>query len=85
VRTPCGRFRFRRDNPGIALEDEALPAGSDAARQFFLTALEGKADDFDVLGIDAIWTPEFARAGWIADLSGAFPPERLRRRGCAAT
>jgi multiple sugar transport system substrate-binding protein len=71
--------RFRRDNPGIALEDEALPGGSDAARQFFLTALEGKADDFDVLGIDVIWTPEFARAGWIADLSVAFPPERLRR------
>jgi multiple sugar transport system substrate-binding protein len=71
--------RFRRDNPGIALEDEALPGGSDAARQFYLTSLEGKADDFDVLGIDVIWTPEFARAGWIADLSAAFPPEKLRR------
>lgn len=71
--------RFRRENPGIALEDEALPGGSDAARQFFLTALEGKADDFDVIGIDVIWTPEFARAGWIADLSAAFPPEKLRR------
>src|SRR5262249_45943122 len=58
---------------------EALPNASDVAHQFFLTSLEGEAQDFDVLVADIIWTQEFARAGWIADLSNAFPGEAIRR------
>ncbi|HZI13134.1 MAG TPA: ABC transporter substrate-binding protein [Myxococcus sp.] len=70
--------RFERENPGVELVTEALPNSSDLAHQFFLTSLEGGADDFDVLVADVVWVPEFARAGWIADLSEHFPPERLR-------
>jgi len=70
--------RFERENPGVELVTEALPNSSDLAHQFFLTSLEGGADDFDVLVADVVWVPEFARAGWIADLSEPFPPERLR-------
>jgi multiple sugar transport system substrate-binding protein len=69
---------FRRDNPGISLRTETLPNGSDIAREMFVTSLEGGSSDFDVFPIDVVWAPEFARAGWLADLSGAFPPERLR-------
>src|SRR5437763_7296883 len=69
---------FRRENPGLTLRTETLPNGSDIAREMFVTALEGGADDFDVFPIDVIWAPEFARAGWLADLSDAFPPRRLR-------
>ncbi|MGZ3459216.1 MAG: extracellular solute-binding protein, partial [Archangium sp.] len=69
---------FERKNPDISLTTEALPNASDVAHQFFLTALEGGAEDFDVLVVDVVWVPEFARAGWIADLSDAFPPERMR-------
>src|SRR5205814_9096293 len=57
---------------------ESLPNASDVAREMFLTALEGAADDFDVFAIDVVWAPEFARAGWLADLSASFPPARLR-------
>src|SRR5919202_4188866 len=70
--------RFRRDNPDVALRTQTLPNASDIAREMFLTALEGGAADFDVFAIDVVWAPEFARAGWLADLSDAFPPERLR-------
>ncbi|AKJ08445.1 carbohydrate ABC transporter substrate-binding protein (CUT1 family) [Archangium gephyra] len=70
---------FERKNPDVALTTEALPNSSDVAHQFFLTSLEGGADDFDVLVVDVVWVPEFARAGWIADISKAFPPEVLRR------
>ena len=76
---------FRRDNPGVALEEEALPGGSDLAHQFFLTALDAGADDFDVLAIDVVWVPEFARAGFLADLSASFPPETLRKEYLPAT
>lgn len=70
--------RFERENPGVTLVTEALPNSSDLAHQFFLTALGGGAGDFDVLIADVVWVPEFARAGWIADVSEAFPPERVR-------
>jgi multiple sugar transport system substrate-binding protein len=69
--------RFRRENPGIRLRAETLPNGSDIAREMFVTALEGGSDDFDVFPIDVVWAPEFARAGWVADLSETFPAARL--------
>jgi trehalose/maltose transport system substrate-binding protein len=69
---------FERANPDVQVVAEPMPNASDLAHQLFVTALEGGAADFDVMVIDVIWTAEFARAGWIADLSMAFPPERLR-------
>jgi trehalose/maltose transport system substrate-binding protein len=69
---------FEKENPGVDLVAHPLPAGSDLAHQLLLTALEGKAADLDVFVVDVIWVPEFARAGWLADLSARFPPDRLR-------
>jgi len=71
--------RFRRENPDIQLRTETLPNASDVAREMFLTALEGGADDFDVFAIDVVWAPQFARAGWLADLTAAFPAEQLAK------
>ncbi|HEX9288343.1 MAG TPA: ABC transporter substrate-binding protein [Anaeromyxobacteraceae bacterium] len=70
--------RFQQANPDVELVAEPMPNASDLAHQLFVTALEGGAADLDVLVVDVIWVAEFARAGWIADLSGAFPPARLR-------
>jgi multiple sugar transport system substrate-binding protein len=70
---------FRQRNPGLQLDAEALPGGSDLARQFFLTSLNAGAAEPDVLALDVVWVPEFARAGWIADLSSSFPPSMIRR------
>lgn len=70
---------FRRDNPEVTVVTELLPNSSDVTHQYFLTALEGGATDFDVLVADVVWVPELARAGWIADLSTEFPPDELRR------
>jgi trehalose/maltose transport system substrate-binding protein len=70
---------FAKTHPEVDVVSEALPNASDVAHQYFLTALEGGAGHFDVFVVDLIWTPEFARAGWIADLSPAFPSEVIRR------
>jgi len=69
---------FERAHPNIEVATEVLPNDTDAAHQYFLTALEGGAN-FDVFVVDVIWVQEFARAGWIADLSDAFPSELIRR------
>lgn len=70
---------FEKKNPDVELAAELLPAAPSAVHQYYVTALEGRARDFDVLVIDVIWVAELARAGWIADLSGAFPGAAVRR------
>jgi len=69
----------------VLVRTETLPNASDVAREMFLTALEGGADDFDVLRDRRGWAPEFARAGWLADLSAAFPPAKLREEYLGST
>jgi multiple sugar transport system substrate-binding protein len=61
--------RFEAVNPGIRVRDETLPSSSDEQHQFYVINLEGKGADFDVLSLDVVWVPEFARAGWLRDLS----------------
>jgi multiple sugar transport system substrate-binding protein len=70
---------FEREHPEVEVDTELLPNASDVAHQYFLTALEGGSRDFDLLVVDTVWVHEFARAGWIADVSEAFPPEALKR------
>ncbi len=66
---------FEAQNPGISVRDEVLPASTDEQHQFYVVNLEGKSSDFDVLSMDVIWVPEFARAGWLADLSSLIDPD----------
>jgi multiple sugar transport system substrate-binding protein len=70
---------FERANPEVEVVTELIPNASDLAHQYYVTALEGGAQDIDVMVIDVIWAPEFARAGWLADLTTWFPPEDLRK------
>jgi multiple sugar transport system substrate-binding protein len=60
---------FEAKNPGIKIHDETLPASTDEQHQFYSINLEGRSADFDVLSMDVIWVPEFARAGWLLDVS----------------
>jgi multiple sugar transport system substrate-binding protein len=61
--------RFQTEHPGIKVKDETLPSSTDEQHQFYVINLEGQSTDFDVLSMDVIWVPEFARAGWLKDLS----------------
>jgi len=67
---------FERENPGIDVVEEILPTSTDQQHQFYVTALEGRSSAFDVFALDVIWVQEFARAGWLLDLT-----PRLGRRG----
>lgn len=68
---------FERET-GIRVITETLPNASDVVHQYYVTSLGGAAS-FDVLVADVVWVAEFARAGWIADLSPVFPPGELSR------
>ncbi len=70
--------RFELKNPGIKVKDETLPASTDEQHQFYVINLEGKSSDFDVLSMDVIWVQEFARAGWLRELSHLLPEEERK-------
>jgi multiple sugar transport system substrate-binding protein len=70
--------RFEEENPGIRVEDETLPSSTDEQHQFYVINLEGKSADFDVIGLDVIWVQEFARAGWLRDISDLIPEKERK-------
>jgi multiple sugar transport system substrate-binding protein len=61
--------QFRAAHPGVELREEILPSSSDQQHLFYVTNLEAGSSDFDVFALDVIWIPEFARAGWLQDLT----------------
>lgn len=66
---------FEQAHPGIRVQSETLPASSDEQRQFYAINLQAKSADFDVFALDVIWVAEFARAGWLRDLTDLLPGE----------
>jgi multiple sugar transport system substrate-binding protein len=55
-----------------------LPEAADAQRSQFVTNLQAKSDRYDVMGIDVIWTAEFAKSGWLMELNEAdFPVNQM--------
>jgi multiple sugar transport system substrate-binding protein len=69
---------FEREHPGLTVEQHPLPWTADVQHQFYAINLEGRSPGFDVLMLDVIWVPEFARAGWIVDLTDRWPPAERR-------
>jgi len=65
--------RFEAEHPGVQVRSEALTWSSDEQHQFYVINLEGGSPPFDVMMLDVIWVPEFARAGWILDLTSRVP------------
>jgi multiple sugar transport system substrate-binding protein len=46
-----------------------LPESADQQRNQLITRAQSKSAECDVIGIDVIWTAEFANEGWVKDLS----------------
>ncbi len=73
---------FEARHPGVRVKTEALGSSSDEQHQFFVINLEGssgrgRGPGFDVMMLDVIWVPEFARAGWLLDLTPSLAPGEL--------
>lgn len=53
------------------IEYRTLPSDADGQRQQLVRRLAAQDTSMDILGIDVIWTAEFAEAGWIREWTGA--------------
>jgi multiple sugar transport system substrate-binding protein len=60
--------RFMDANPGIRVVQRVTPDAATQRHQLYVQWLNARASDPDILQLDAIWTPEFAAAGWILPL-----------------
>ena len=60
---------FEKRHAGVRVQAESLSWNSDDQHQFFVINLEGRGAAFDVMMLDVVWVAEFARAGWLLDLS----------------
>ncbi len=51
------------------LQAESLPTNPDSQREQLVRRLAAKDDAIDLIGMDVVWTGEFAQAGWISPFS----------------
>jgi multiple sugar transport system substrate-binding protein len=65
---------FARAHPSIKVALRATPDAADQRHQLYVQWLNARVSDPDVLQLDVVWTPEFAAAGWIANLEPFSPP-----------
>jgi multiple sugar transport system substrate-binding protein len=65
--------RFMETHPGIRVVQRPTPDAADQRHQLYVQWLNAGASQPDILQLDAIWTPEFAAAGWILDLERFHP------------
>jgi multiple sugar transport system substrate-binding protein len=54
-----------------------LANSADASRELLVRRLAAHDGDIDMIQMDTIWTPEFAAAGWLKELTGAQKQDAL--------
>jgi multiple sugar transport system substrate-binding protein len=61
--------KFNKQNPKLQAKLLELPENADIQREQQIQRLRAESDECDVLGMDVIWTAEYAAAGWLYDLT----------------
>src|SRR5918994_7431986 len=60
---------FNKANPNANVKLLELPEDAVEQRRLQIQRLQAKSSECDVLGMDVIWTAEYAAQGWLKDLS----------------
>ena len=62
---------FNKQNPDANVKLLELPESADEQRRLQIQRLRAESSECDVLGIDVIWTAEYAAQGWLLDVTDA--------------
>jgi multiple sugar transport system substrate-binding protein len=60
---------FNQQNPKLEADLLELPESADIQREQQIQRLRAESSECDVLGMDVIWTAEYAASGWLYDLT----------------
>lgn len=63
--------QFNQQNPKLEAKLLELPENADIQREQQIQRLRAESSECDVLGMDVIWTAEYAASGWLYDLTPA--------------
>ncbi len=67
---------FKKENPNVTVKLVELPESADEQRTQLVQRLRAESDECDVLGMDVIWTAEFAAQNWLQDTSQIIEPRQ---------
>jgi multiple sugar transport system substrate-binding protein len=62
---------YNQSHPKVHVTLLELPTSADQQRTQLTQRLQAKSSECDVLGMDVIWTAEFASQGWLKDVTPA--------------
>ncbi|MGD1902842.1 MAG: ABC transporter substrate-binding protein [Geitlerinemataceae cyanobacterium] len=68
---------FERENPDIRLNVVAGPNASNLVEDLYTSSFLLGSSPYDLAYMDIVWTPKFAAAGWLEDLSDRAAPAML--------
>ncbi|MBD2020145.1 ABC transporter substrate-binding protein [Leptolyngbya sp. FACHB-36] len=68
---------FEQQNPGIRVEILEGPNAANAVEDLYSSAFLLGNSPYDLINMDVVWTPKFAAAGWLMDLTGQVPQQEL--------
>ncbi|MFD2355157.1 extracellular solute-binding protein [Nonomuraea ferruginea] len=70
--------RWNQAHPAEKVTLIELPEAADEQRAQMVANLQARSTRYDVLGLDVVWTAEFAENGWIIPLErGSFPLDKF--------
>jgi multiple sugar transport system substrate-binding protein len=61
----------QQSNGAYTIALNTLPSDADGQRQQLVRRLAAKDSSIDLIGMDVVWTAEFAQAGWVKPWTGA--------------
>jgi multiple sugar transport system substrate-binding protein len=67
---------FKKENPNVNVTLVELPESADEQRTQLVQRLDAESDECDVLGMDVIWTAEFAAQDWLQETTDIIEPRR---------
>lgn len=68
---------FEKANPHIKLQIVEGPNSVDMVENMYTTSFILGESPYDLINMDVVWTPKFASAGWLMDLTDEFPASEL--------
>jgi multiple sugar transport system substrate-binding protein len=66
-----------QSNGQYVIKQTPVANSADASRELIVRRLAAGDENIDIVNMDTIWTPEFAEAGWLRQLTGAEEQDAL--------
>ncbi|MBW4471647.1 MAG: ABC transporter substrate-binding protein [Stenomitos rutilans HA7619-LM2] len=68
---------FEAQNPGIRIQLDEGPNSANTNEDLYTTSFLLGNSPYDLINMDVVWTPKFAAAGWLLDLTDQVSPQDL--------